>query len=558
MPELPAEQPAPIFFLDADHSIRGSNDPARKLLGYEVQELQGADLEQLFRKPAAETGEAGLTELMGEAHLTEGASRRVTLTALHRDGTPLPLEATVSLLPGPNSGWVVILHHPDPDTPGETEAAGGEHYDTDTHLPTRQLYTERLEQATQRLIQHGRRAAVVLLDLDRFKRINHTLGFPQGDQLLALVAQRLEEQLRPGDTVARFGEDEFAVLLNDLARVEDIYPLGLRLLNALEQPFHFAGQEIFLTASAGISVFPDDSRSVPTLLRQAGMAQAISKNPYHNNCSFFTEDLNERAWHRLQLESDLNRALRNDELVLHYQPVVSLVDGSIKGVEALVRWHHPERGMVSPGEFIPLLEDIGLIQDVGDWVARTAVAQLAEWRRRELPPVRMNINLSPRQFAQPDLVERLTAIVDEAGINPGILQLEITENLFMHEIPDASNMLHQLHEAGFPLALDDFGTGYSALNYLRSYPFRVLKIDRSFLWHIPTDLEETALLRSIVDLADTLNIPTVPEGIETQDQADFLQWLGCTEGQGFGFSRPVPAEDLARMLEAGPNFPIRL
>lgn len=552
----PSGPPMPMLFLDAQGGLASGNQSARQLLGYPDRELRDLPLAQLF--PSTDGAGLDLGARLAELGSREALSERMAVTARHRDGASLAVEVTVTPLPGPAEGWTVVLHRPEWDGNGEPHSLLGMYYDAETGLPSRLLFTERVEQASQRLEQHGRRAAVLLLDLDRFKRINHALGHELGDHLLSLVGERLAGELRAGDTVARVGEDEFALLLNDLARVEDIHPLAMRLLRSLERPFSVEGQEIFLTASAGISVFPEDDRSGTGLLRQAGMAQAIAKDPFHNNCSFFTEELNEQARHRLQLESDLHRALRQEELILHYQPVVSLMDGTIKGVEALVRWQHPERGMVSPGEFIPLMEDIGLIQEVGDWVARTAVSQLAAWRDQGLPPVRMNINLSPRQFAQPALVERLLAIADGASINPGKIQLEITENLFMHDIPDASDMLHQLHEAGFPLALDDFGTGYSALNYLRSYPFRVLKIDRSFLWHIPTDLEETALLRSIVDLADTLNIPTVPEGVETQEQAEFLQWLGCTEAQGFGFSRPVAAEEISRMLTEGAGFPIRL
>ena len=559
MPDEPittAGRPDPVLFVNGRLEVVSASDEAEAILGYAAESLRGAALASIF---PADTEEAvGLPGLVQGILGDNQASRRVRTHGLRHDGSAFFALATVAPLDsatGDDARLAVVFHE---RLPSEDVDPCGSYYDARTHLPSRHLFMERAEQAVQRLGHHERHAAVLLLDLDRFKRINNAVGHDLADQLLIQIGSRLEGRLRPGDTVARMGEDEFGILLNDIARAKDIYPLALRLLKDLEEPLAIAGQEIFLTASVGISVYPDDATTAPTLLRNASMALSRAKDPYRSNCNFFTEDQNEQAWQRLRLESDLNRALQREELRLFYQPVMGLASGTIQGMEALIRWQHPERGLVSPGDFIPLLEDTGLIHDVGNWVLQTAMDQLSRWQEAGFEGIHMNINLSPRQFASGGLADQIADLAEAYGLSPKLLQLEITESLFVDEIPGADAEIRRLNELGFPLALDDFGTGYSALNYLRQYPFDALKIDRSFLQRIPRHMVETALLRGIIDLADSLGIPTVAEGVENQEQADFLQWLGCAEAQGFGFSRPVPADDLTSMLRGEVTFPVQL
>jgi diguanylate cyclase (GGDEF)-like protein/PAS domain S-box-containing protein len=422
------------------------------------------------------------------------------------------------------------------------------YYDPLTELPNRHLFDERLGQATAHLDRHSRLAAVVLLDLNRFQQINDSLGHGVGDRLLRAVAQRFAAAVREGDTVARFGGDQFALLLDDLGRPDHVPGLVGKVLDALAEPITVEGFELVVTANAGASLYPGDARDPDTLLKQADTALHRAKTQGRNRFAAFSAELDRRGPEHLGLEADLSRALERGQFHLVYQPQFHLGQGRLHGVEALLRWEHPDRGAVSPAEFIPLLEELGLIEAVGDWVVQTAAEQAGAWARAG-QPVPVAVNLSVRQFRSRDLADRIVGAVRRAGLGVGQFELEITESLFLEESQGVANALQELHGAGIRLALDDFGTGYSALGYLRRFPLDVLKIDRSFIGEI-TEHQPAELVRAVVNMARPLGIEPVAEGVETAGQARALSAMGCDLVQGFGLAHPLPAEAIPDLAAA--------
>ncbi|MFA9460940.1 EAL domain-containing protein [Thiohalorhabdus sp. Cl-TMA] len=544
--------PDPVVAADSSLQIIGFNTGAEAVFGCPAREVLGRDLVSLFPERFVSVLYDGLGELREEAPETGRVSRRLNLFGVRQDGEEVALDATLCMLQSGRAESSVVLvlrshsmaaeQGPQPDQ-GKTDGL--------TALPNRILFPELVDQSLKRLEHHGRNAAVILIDLNRFRLINSSLGQAGGDRLLTQVGRRLQSHLRPGDTVGRQGGDQFAVFLNDLGEVEHIPPLVARLMDSFSDPFQVQGYELFVTASAGVSVFPDDGTTSEDLLQRADMARTRAEDTVQNNWAFFAPDLDTKAWERLELEARLSRALERQEFHLVYQPIVDLASHRMIGVEALLRWAHPELGPVSPGVFIPLLEETGMIVAVGQWVLQEACQQLRAWQDAGVGPLDLSINLSPRQFADRQLESILEGALRESGVGPGQIRLEITESLFLRDLPEASEILSRLNDRGFRLALDDFGTGFSALNYLRRLPFHSLKIDRSFLADIPRVVEDTALVRGIIHLADTLRIRTVAEGVERSEQAEFLRWLGCPEAQGFGFSPPVSAEDISRLAWQG-------
>ncbi len=424
------------------------------------------------------------------------------------------------------------------------------HHDGLTDLPNRVLFMDRLEQALGRARLHGRRVALLYLDLDRFKVINDTLTHEAGDRLLRAIARRLEQSARAGDTVARLGGDEFAILLEDLDSQEGIAALAEPLLRTFDAPVPADGSELFVTVSMGISVYPEDGTDALTLLRNADTAMYRAKARGRNHYLFYTADMNAKAFERLSFETSLRRALEREEFVLHYQPQIELASGRVTGVEALLRWRHPEMGLVLPARFVPLLEETGLIVPVGEWVVRTACRARQGWRCNgdgvDLP---VAVNLSLRQFIDPGLEARLYEILAETGMTGGGLQLEITETV-MQEPERAGRVLETLHEMGILLAVDDFGVGYSSLNHLKRFPIDTLKIDRSFIHGVPTDLQDGAIVTAVVALARSMRLQVVAEGVETEAQLEFLRELSCDCVQGFLTGAPMTESELLALLQA--------
>jgi diguanylate cyclase (GGDEF)-like protein/PAS domain S-box-containing protein len=421
-------------------------------------------------------------------------------------------------------------------------------FDVLTGLPNRALLSDRFSQLIVQARRHASTLGVLFIDLDDFKLVNDSLGHAGGDELLRETARRLQSAVRPGDTVARISGDEFAVILGDLARPDDAALVAQKIIDRVVSPMPVAGQEVFVTASIGIAAFPADGEDAETLLGAADAAMYRAKQSGRNGYQFFTADINQRTRARAQLGSELRRALERDEFVVYYQPKYDLKSRKPCGVEALLRWQSPERGMILPAEFIPVLEETGLIVQVGEWVLKQACADFKAWQDQGVPRISMAVNLSARQFRQHDLHARILGIVRAANVDPSLIELEMTESQLMHDPAHAIAALRALGDAGIRIALDDFGTGYSSLAYLTRFPVSCLKIDRSFVADLLVDEADAAIVRTIVDMAKTLGFTTVAEGVEEEAQASFLRGLGCEQAQGYLFARPMPAAALAELL----------
>ena len=425
------------------------------------------------------------------------------------------------------------------------------HHDALTGLPNRALFRDRLTHAMAQADRYHQKLAVLFLDLDRFKAINDTLGHNVGDQLLKIAAERLRSCVRDCDTVARLGGDEFTVIVDDIIEVQDAAVVAQKILDTLSQPFNLHGHEVFISVSVGITLYPNDDESADNLLRNADSAMYRAKEYGRNNYQFYVADMNVKARARLMLESSLRRALDRGEFALYYQPRVDLFSGRVIGAEALLRWRHPEMGLVPPTEFIPILEETGMIIPVGDWVLRQASRQNHIWQEMGLPPIRMAVNLSARQFIQKDLAESVLRVLEGAGLLPEHLELEITEDLLIEHNQTNIITLAKLRSHGIHISIDDFGTGYSSLSYLKRLPIDTLKIDQSFVRDIVTDPDNKAIVSAIIAMASSLHLNVLAEGVETDEQLAFLRAQGCNEIQGFSFSHPLAAEDFEQLLRDG-------
>jgi diguanylate cyclase (GGDEF)-like protein len=425
------------------------------------------------------------------------------------------------------------------------------HYDPLTGLPNRPLFQERLAQALSRAARDGQPLAVMLLGLDQLKSINETLGYITGDEVLRGVAERLSGRLRESDTVARWGGNEFVLLLAEVRSAEGAVTVARKVRESLKPPFDAGGSELYVTASIGISMYPHDGRDGGTLLKNAGAALHRTKQRGGDGYQFYSAEMNRKALDRLLLEGDLRRALERNEFVLHYQPVAATDTGLIVSLEALVRWQHPERGLVPPTDFIPLAEETGLILAVGEWVLRTACAQVRAWQDEGLPPLPVAVNLSGRQFRQRDLPVLISRVLRETGLAPEYLKLELTESCVMEDPEFAAAALGLLKAGGVGVSIDDFGTGYSSLSHLKRFPIDSLKIDRSFVRDATGDEDDAAIVAAVILLARTLRLGVIAEGVETEEQLELLRTLGCGQAQGYLFIRPLPAAELKRLLPRG-------
>ncbi|MGH1370570.1 MAG: putative bifunctional diguanylate cyclase/phosphodiesterase [Cellvibrionaceae bacterium] len=424
-------------------------------------------------------------------------------------------------------------------------------HDSLTALPNRALFYDRINHGLARAKRSGNQLVLMLLDLDRFKYINDSLGHDAGDVLLKTLSGRLQESVRDMDTVARLGGDEFVVLLEGIQDSEDITSVAQKILLSVASPLNILGHEISTSASIGISVFPDDGQDTDTLLKNADIAMYKAKESGKNNFKFYTEGMNASAVNFLLLENDLRRAIETDQLMLYFQPQFDLQTGSLMGMEALVRWNHPDRGVVSPAHFIPLAEETGLIVALGDWVLRTSCAQQKKWLETGKYTRKVAVNLSPRQFREKNFPSRVAEILANADLPAQYLELEITESSAMEHAGETINMMNELNAMGLSLAIDDFGTGYSSLAYLKRFPIQKLKIDRSFVSDIAVDQNDAAIANSIISLAHNMSLNVVAEGVENDDQAELLRQRGCDMAQGFYFAKPMSVEQLDKHLSNG-------
>ncbi|MEP6885726.1 MAG: EAL domain-containing protein [Gammaproteobacteria bacterium] len=422
-------------------------------------------------------------------------------------------------------------------------------HDDLTSLPNRLMLNQRLDQALSRHRRAGTKLAILYMDLDRFKVINDSLGHKVGDTLLREVSDRLQAGSREGDLAARMGGDEFVMLIENHENLRDISACAQRLLEQLGAPYTLGGNDCHVTLSIGISIFPSDGSDSQALLRAADLAMYRAKDAGRNNFLYYSPSMNVHTVERLELESDLRHALERGEFLLHYQPKVVTATGSIIGVEALLRWKHPRRGLVPPMDFIPLAEETGLIVPIGEWVLATACARTKAWQDKGQTNLTVAVNLSARQFADPMLLPKLTQIIEASGLDPSSLELEITESLVMSHGESAVNVLAKLKSTGVQIAIDDFGTGYSSLAYLKRFPIDTLKVDRSFIRDIPSDSGDKKITRAIIAMAHSLKLKVVAEGVETADQLKFLRTQRCDAVQGYFLYRPLPEEEVAQVLE---------
>jgi len=445
--------------------------------------------------------------------------------------------------------YVGVLIDQSPYTP---DARSQSYYDIITGLPNRVLLSDRLEFMLAHAKRNSQILAVLMLDLDRFKSTNDTLGYTAGDAVLQTVANRLSKTVREVDAVFRLGNDEFAVVLEEIAQVEDAAKVAKKILNSVfTQPVRPPGgqHEIYISASIGISIFPHDASDKEALLKNAEAAMYRAKEQGENSYEHYTPEMNPRALEVLTLEYRLHKALKNEEFLVYYQPLIELSNGTIMGAEALIRWKHPELGMVSPGEFIPIAEENGLIVPIGDWVLRTACMQLKSWHEKGFPKFRVSVNLSARQFQQHALTSKINDALKEARLETKYLELEITESLGMKNAEMTIQTLRELKDMGVYVALDDFGTGYSSLNYLKRFPLDTLKVDQSFVRDISTDPDDETIVALIIQMSHTLNLKVLAEGVENGKQLSFLRRHKCDRVQGYLFSPPIPADQFEALLK---------
>jgi diguanylate cyclase (GGDEF)-like protein len=512
------------------------------MLGCEEAELVGRDIRE-FTHPDDRRSPPSV----GEGSFVAEYEKRY----LRKDGSTLWASVSLSVvrnLRGVPEYLIGMVTDISARKAAEEQLLRRAHYDALTDLPNRVLCFDRLSQA---IAQAGRKhwnAGVLFLDLDRFKVVNDTLGHTSGDAVLRLAAQRLQECVRAGDTVARVGGDEFVVVLAELASPQDGAIVAQKIVDAMAQPVRFDGKEIFITPSIGIATFPADGKDGEALVKNADAAMLRAKQGGRNSFKFYAASMNERALEKLQLETDLRRALERNEFFLHYQPKVSLAGGQVTGVEALLRWNRPGHGLVSPAQFVPVLEDCGLIVPVGDWIVDAACAQVRAWRDAGLAPVQVAVNLAAKQFLHHDIGAVIDAALARHGIPGSLLQIEITESDAMAAPEQVSAVLAGLRRHGVGVAIDDFGTGYSSLGYLKRFPLDTLKLDRSFVTGLPADQDDVSIALAVIGMAHSLGLKVVAEGVEKAEQRDFLAAHGCDEMQGYLYSRPLPAGECAKFL----------
>jgi diguanylate cyclase (GGDEF)-like protein/PAS domain S-box-containing protein len=536
--------PTGFFSTDSDLKILSANSAALRILALDEKQLAaGQPLGNLF---PGETFQALAREV-----LVTGTPQHNVEIAFYSGVTARHFEFSLSTtaIDG-RQVLLIMVEEISQRKQAEEELIHLATHDSLTGLPNRNLLQDRLRQALAAAERSDRQVGVMFLDLDRFKLINDSLGHEIGDRFLNQIAKSLTHTVRNGDTVARLGGDEFVVMLPELTRQEDLLPVVQKILALLAQPLSIAGHELTTGGSIGICLYPRDGKDVSSLLKNADTAMYRAKAKGGQNFQFYTSKMNDRAIERLEMEGELRRALKRREFVLHYQPQVDLASGRTTGVEALLRWQRNDGRMVAPDNFIPLAEETGLIVPIGEWVLQTACRQNRAWQEAGLPPVKMAVNLSARQFHQENLESTVASALAISDLDPRWLELEVTETAIMHDPEEAAATLNKFKEMGVSLAVDDFGTGYSSLNYLKRFPLNRLKIDRAFVSEIDTNQDDGAIATAVIALGHSLRLEVTAEGVETAPQLEFLRRNGCDQIQGYYFSRPLTAEALAQHLHA--------
>jgi diguanylate cyclase (GGDEF)-like protein/PAS domain S-box-containing protein len=532
-----------VWMADEDGRIAEVNPAALARYGLGADGGEPRHLGDLFHDPAE-------WESI-RAELEDGQVCRRTVRLHVPGGEPVAAEVTCVAMHDTRGGRQIqaIIHAP-VQNPGAEEM--DDLYDADTGMPNRAAFLRHVARALAVAAERPeRRFAVMHLDLNRFQRVNETLGHRRGDELLALAAQRLDACVRPGDVVARAAGDDFLVLLNGVHGAAEVMRIAERMARAMGGGYRLDGQEVFCGADVGVVIGGEGHADAEQVLRDAEVAMARARHT--GAVQLFSADMHAHSVAALRLHGELHHAMEREQLRVFYQPIVGLDDGRVRGFEALVRWIHPERGLVSPAEFIPVAEDTGLIVPIGEWVLEQAAHQLTDWHARfpADPPLAMGINLSMRQFARPGLVEHVQTVLERSGVDAAALKLEVTESIVMGDADEIIDSLHALKALGVQLQVDDFGTGYSALSYLHRIPLDVLKIDRSFIVAMAGGAKHLAIVRAIIALAAALGLETTGEGVDDPAQAEQLRLLGCTYGQGYLWGRPMEAADAERLLGEG-------
>jgi diguanylate cyclase (GGDEF)-like protein/PAS domain S-box-containing protein len=544
---------AAVGIAHVDHGGRliWTNGKLREMLGFSVEELQGLTIRDLSHKDDVHVTDTDRARL----HAGEISSLKAEKRYLRRDGTVIWVRITSALRRSPEGQPlydVSVVEDITDRKRAEDRVQFLATHDELTGLPNRAVFTELLDHAIQSAHRHNRQCALLFIDLDRFKIVNDSLGHEAGDRLLERMAIRLGGCMRQSDVLARLGGDEFVVLLEQLTDPTEASDVARKMLSSVLAPVEIMGHECRVTASIGIAIYPADARDSQTLMKNADMAMYLAKEEGKNNFQFYSTHSSPMSVERLVLETHLSRALERNEFTVQYQPKVDMRTGEIKGAEALLRWWNPELGTVSPTQFIPVAEDSGLIVAIGKWVLKTACEQSVAWQKRGLRPIVMSVNMSPRQFKDPALLDDIAEVLVETGVRPDLLELEITESMIMHNVELAAMKTEAIRKLGVRLAIDDFGTGYSSLSQLKRFPIDTLKVDRSFVRDITTNAEDRAITETIIALGKALGVTVVAEGVETVEQRDFLRDNACDEMQGFYFSRPCHPDAIAELLAAAP------
>ena len=531
-----------VITMDLDGYIVGWNHGAESLFGYTPSEIIGKNILVLY-------ADASEDDPIFNGFLENG-SHEMTVRRRKKSGDIFWASVSLSVAQdesGNPSGLIGYVVDISERKEAEHQIYRLAYYDSLTGLPNRTLFYSLLEQALTEAHRNRTHGALLFLDLNRFKNINDSFGHTSADIILKEVSHRLSMTLRDGDIVSRLGGDEFVIALPEIRRTEHAGHVAQKLLAALAEPFFIEQHEVLLSASIGISIFPQDGRDTETLIKNADVAMYRAKKLGSSTHVFYSQEMNLRSLDQLKLEGNLRRAIDRGEFHLYFQPQLDLASGRINGAEALLRWQHPEHHQISPAQFIPVAEETGLIIPIGEWVIDAACRQVRKWLDQGLPPVRIAVNLSARQFSA-SLPKTILGIIARHGIPSDSLELEITESMLMHNADSVVAMMREFGEAGILMALDDFGTGYSSLSYLKRFPIDNLKIDQSFVRGIPADQDDCAIARAIISMAKNLRLSVIAEGVETVAQLEFLREAGCDEIQGYYFSRPIPADEFAALL----------
>jgi diguanylate cyclase (GGDEF)-like protein/PAS domain S-box-containing protein len=535
--------PDAVFVLSRQGNLITTNPAMQRITGYSEQELKHMPLSDLI----VEENLARTQQHFQKTKLAEPQNFEVTLH--HQDGHRVELGVTTIpiIVEHKNVGVIGIAQDITDRKLVEEKMNHMAYHDDLTGLPNRRLFRQKLNLALEEAKQAQRMLAVFFLDLDRFKNVNELLGHAAGDQLLQAISRRLTQSVSKNATVSRMGGDEFTILMPSVYDFEEVKQQAENIVQALVRPLESDGNEFHMTASIGVAVYPEDGRNVERLIKNADTAMHRAKEQGKNTYKFFIPSIDEHASKKVILENDLRKAIELKEFIIHFQPQMNMITGQIIGAEALVRWNHPTKGLIPPNVFIPLAEETGLILSIGEWVMRTACQQNKAWQDAGFPPMPVSVNLSTRQFLQPNLADQITTILTETGLDPQYLELEITESMTI-DIDHSLSTLQQLHQLGIRICMDDFGTGYSSLNYLKMLPIHKLKIDRSFVRDIHLDSNDSEIVTTIIVMAHNLKLSVVAEGVETEEQLAFLRQHRCEFIQGFLFSRPIPANEMENMM----------